>query len=397
MTLCVIPFMNLTSNSRGDIKMCCNATSSTPCEFPKKEDGTRFNLAEDNIAEVWNTKEFRTIRKDMLEGKRNPTCERCYQEEDAGIESHRIKFNKRFEKSDITFEEKLDFNPLFIDFRLSTLCNLKCRMCTPFYSSQWVDEWNEVSKLVDDPVHRQLKPEEMLQLKKSTWSDKDKVYENLDLLSETITEINLQGGEPTLIKQNIDLLEMVINKGRAKDVVLKYISNITNISERQYELWKEFKHLIYHCSIDAHGPLVRYIRHPADWDTIEENFIRLHKLENAEVFIDCTITAYSILRLPKMIEWAKNYPNATLFLNVLDWPNFINIRMLPPELKQQAEEQLQPYMYHDRVPGIIKYMYSKDWYPRLFGQFTRYTNYLDNSRNEKLIDYLPEFKEYGFD
>ena len=43
MTLCVIPFMNLTSNSRGDIKMCCNATSSTPCEFPKKKDGSRFN------------------------------------------------------------------------------------------------------------------------------------------------------------------------------------------------------------------------------------------------------------------------------------------------------------------------------------------------------------------
>ncbi|MFZ9151303.1 MAG: hypothetical protein ACO22T_09025, partial [Burkholderiales bacterium] len=35
-------------------------------------------------------------------------------------------------------------NKLFI--RMGNLCNLKCRMCNPYSSSPWVDDWNDMAK-----------------------------------------------------------------------------------------------------------------------------------------------------------------------------------------------------------------------------------------------------------
>ena len=397
MTLCVIPFISVKSNTRGDIKLCCQAKSSSPNEFAKTETGRRYNIAIDNIEQVWNSQDYRTLRKDMLDGKRNATCQKCYEEEDAGIESPRLRYNERFKDYKINYEEVLDFSPQYMDIRLSTLCNLKCRMCTPFYSSQWVDEWNGLSLIVDDPVYRKLSLKEMSDLKKSHWSNNDIVYKNLEILSDTVTFINLAGGEPTIIKQNIELLKMIINKGRADKVTLQYETNLTNISNHQLELWKHFESVILRCSIDHPSNFIKYIRYPADWKSIEENFKKLYKMQNGKIYICTVVSAYSIMRLPDMIDWANQFPKATLYFSLLESPNWLSIKTLPRKLKEKVISKLDPYMEYDKIPGIVKIMNSENWDTTYFQEFKNYTNYLDNSRNEKLTDYIPEFKEYGFD
>ena len=115
----------------------------------------------------------------------------------------------RLKNYEIEYAENLEFKPQYVDLRLSSLCNLKCRMCTPFYSSQWVDEWNDLSKLVDDPVLRQLKPKEKINLKKPNWDQTQIFNENLQKLSKHANYINVSGGEPTIVKQNIDFLKYI--------------------------------------------------------------------------------------------------------------------------------------------------------------------------------------------
>jgi hypothetical protein len=101
---------------------------------------------------------------------------------------------------------------------------------------------------------------------------------------------------------------------------------------------------------------------------------------------------YNILYLDKLIEWALPY-NVKIYFNILNHPDELNIRVLPKELKILAEERLQSYLYLEKVEGIIKYMWAEDWSNKL-DKFISYTNALDKSRDERLIDIVPEFKNY---
>ena len=71
----------------------------------------------------------------------------------------------------------------------------------------------------------------------------------------------------------------------------------------------------------------------------------------------------------------------------------MNIQCLPHQLKQQAEQQLEPYLQKPKVKDVIKYMWSKDWTEKL-PDFYKYTHTLDQSRDEDLYSIVSEFKEY---
>ena len=43
---------------------------------------------------------------------------------------------------------------------------------------------------------------------------------------------------------------------------------------------------------------------------------------------------------------------------------------------------------------MIDYMQSENWYDTLWNDFMDYTNTLDKSRNENILEVVPEFKEY---
>ena len=102
---------------------------------------------------------------------------------------------------------------------------------------------------------------------------------------------------------------------------------------------------------------------------------------------------YNILRLHKFIEWAKPYGHK-IYFNILNHPEYLNIRVLPDKLKRQANEQLLSYLDLPKVQGIIDYMWHEDWSTKL-PAFYKYTHTLDKSRNENLYKIVPEFEQYG--
>ena len=70
----------------------------------------------------------------------------------------------------------------------------------------------------------------------------------------------------------------------------------------------------------------------------------------------------------------------------------MNVRVLPDNLKQLAAKRLQPWIKHDKVEGLINYMMAEDW-TKHNKKFVEYTESLDKSRNQSLIDVAPELKE----
>ena len=377
-TFCILPWMHLATNASGNLRVCCNSTPGK--NFITKEDGTPYKLHRDDLEEAWNSEVYQAIRKQMLAGERPEMCTRCFREEDVGIKSARQAWNEKWsEDKEYTLDAPFDIK--YVDLRLGNLCNLKCRMCNPYASSMWVKDWN----LVEDA----LSPSEYDRLSNMSWPEKEKTWENLFSIANTVDEIYLTGGEPTIIKEQHRLLDYFIDNGTAKNIKLKYNTNLTNVPKHLLDKWKKFKRVQLNCSIDAVGKLDRYIRYPSNWETVQRNFETIRQLDNANIEIHCTVQMYNILRLHELIEWAKPYGHK-IYLNILNHPDYLNIRVLPEELKQQAKQSLQSHLDVPKMQGVIDYMFAEDWSNKL-KDFVKYTQALDKSRNENILDIVEEF------
>ena len=379
-TFCILPWNHIATTSTGNFRVCCN---STPGEnYILKEDGSSYNISKDEISEVWNSQTYTTIRKQMLDGERPNMCKRCFREEDSGISSSRNAWNSKWDTENKEFNTTANLEDIkYVDIRLSNLCNLKCRMCNPYSSSQWLDEWNMVAK---DKLTESI----VIKLSKMDWPEEDKVWETLELLSDSIEEIYLTGGEPTIIKSQHKLLDYLINAGKSSNITLKYNTNLTNIPKHLLESWKLFKSVKLNCSIDAIGELNRYIRYPSDWATIERNFFKVRELPNVITEVHCTVQMYNIFHLHQVLDWA-NSNRVKVYLNILDHPDHLNIRVLTDEMKIRVENNLIKYYDMPKVKGVVDYMMEDDW-SHLYAEFIRYTQILDESRNESLEALVPE-------
>lgn len=378
-TFCALPWMHIATTATGNFRVCCNSTPGK--NLIRKSDNTPYKIAKDDINEAWNSETYTNIRNQMLNNERPEMCQRCFREEDVGIKSARINANNKWQ-TEKQYAEHADLDIQYVDIRLSNLCNLKCRMCNPYSSNMWLKEWDLVSDALD--------PDEYDRLNKMNWPSNNMVWENLYKIADTVEEIYLTGGEPTIIKEQHKLLDYYIDKGTAHKIKLKYNTNLTNVPKHLLDKWTQFKQVQLNCSIDAVGELDRYIRYPSDWDTVQKNFDIIQKLPNAVIEIHCTVQMYNILRLHKLIDWAIPHGHK-IYFNILNHPEELNIRVLPKHLKDQAAAQLQPYLHLDKVQGIIDYMYAENWHDK-YNKFLSYTNALDSSRNENLFDLIPEFE-----
>tara|TARA_B100000212_G_scaffold130283_1_gene97687 strand:- start:885 stop:2036 length:1152 start_codon:yes stop_codon:yes gene_type:complete len=376
-TFCILPWMHLATNARGRLRVCCNSTPGK--NFIEKTDGTYYKLFKDNLEEAWNSEVYQKIRKQMIDGERPDMCQRCFREEDAGVRSARQAWNEKW-KQDKEYTTDAPFDIKYVDLRLGNLCNLKCRMCNPYASNQWVKEWSLVEEA--------LSPEEYKNLSSMDWPEIEKTWENLFSIAHTVEEIYLTGGEPTIIREQHRLLDYFIEKGTAKNIRLKYNTNLTNVPKHLLDKWSKFKRVQLNCSIDATGKLDRYIRHPSNWETIERNFNTIRQLENANIEIHCTVQMYNILRLHELIEWALPYEHK-IYFNILNHPECLNVRCLPKHLKEKAEENLKPYLLLPRMQGVIDYMWAEDWSDKI-PEFNQYTKRIDASRKENIRDVVPE-------
>jgi MoaA/NifB/PqqE/SkfB family radical SAM enzyme len=371
----------MATSASGILRVCCNSTPGQ--NFITKEDGSRYRINKDDLKEAWNSETYKTIRQQMLNGERPEMCARCFREEDAGITSTRQNWNEKWAQ-DRDYTVNAPFNIRYVDIRLGNLCNLKCRMCNPYASNMWVKEWSLVADALEESEYNRLK--------NMNWPEQAKVWDNLELVADTVEEIYLTGGEPTIIKEQHKLLDYYINKGTAHKIRLKYNTNLTNIPEELVKKWKHFKKIQLNCSIDAYGELDRYIRYPSDWATIDKNFKRIRKQKKVNIEIHCTVQMYNILRLHEFLEYALVL-NHKIYFNILNHPECLNIRVLPAKLKDAAFESLMPYLEVPKLKGVIDYMYAEDWSDKM-DEFIDYTFALDKSRNQYLTAIIPEFEEY---
>jgi len=400
-TFCVIPWVHVAISTSGSFRPCCTVSYLKDDYKPGEKTGgfeSFHYIYKEKIEDVWNSNTYRDFRKKMLRGEKISACSRCYREEAAGIASPRIRNNETFDLNinELDPEGFCSLDQIkYIDIRLGNKCNIKCRMCNPYTSDQWVSD--------ERKTHLRGTPEEeLIRLESMDWYNNELFWENISALLDTCEIMYFSGGEPTLFKgRKYKLFDECIDKGLAKNITLRYNTNATLLPKELIEYWKHFKKVRVQCSIDGFGKVNEYIRYPTKWKTIDRSMKILNELretnQNMSVYVYTAVQMYNAFDLINLLDYLKQY-EIFPFLNILNHPSYYNLKTLYKDQKEIVSDKINSWYEKNRkhfnqdcddLLNVIKYMNKDDW-SHLYKDFLYEAKLLDEVRDQKLEDYIPE-------
>ena len=144
-SFCVLPWIHLNLSPDGAASLCCHSPAAM------NEGEHRLNAQTYTLREIWESNALKDVRRRMAGGERIAQCGTCWHNERFSGTSFRAESNKRWLDGNPALRAAIESaenwaapgDPLYLDLRLGNLCNLKCTICKPLYSSQ----------IERDPVH----------------------------------------------------------------------------------------------------------------------------------------------------------------------------------------------------------------------------------------------------
>lgn len=411
-SFCVLPWMHVFADESGVMYPCCRSVGS---QLPNvDEDGQPYRIQDEGrLVEGWNSAYMRKLRLDMLEARRPRPCERCYMYDDLGIRSHRLSANTTYRSRIAEFlargddEQRVPLDLHSVDLRLGNLCNLRCRMCSPQSSKALIQEWADLYRVPSDH-------EAFDRFRRLDWFSSESFWKIFEKHTPQLEWLHFAGGEPLLVPQMFDFLQRLVELGRAEHITLNYTTNGTALPKRIYELWPHFQNVRVTVSLDGFDKVNSFIRHPANWRTIDRNLRILD--EHADQLncsgglgLNTTVQMFNIFRLDDLLRYvAKTLrrfepPNLTL----LTYPEHFSIQLLPPAMKNRAMMRLRAFLdsfsghwpehwegapfeqFMSRVEGVFDHLMSADRSDAI-PEFRRWTEHQDQFRGQNVCEVIPE-------
>lgn len=388
-TACVLPWSHVFIASTGEVFPCCMSQSLSSRIVDDQGNPIK---AQDpaSIYEAWNSSQMKSIRSSMLKGDRPEACKACYLQEDLGQHSYRQSMNEKFPSSFQQIESNMmsdspDFRVLSLDLRGSNLCNLKCRMCAPWSSQALRKEWETF-----------LKREFPTKSKGLSFAVSQFFLEH----ASSVEHIRLAGGEPLLMEDLHSFLEALVQQKESSHIDLSFNTNLTFLQEKHLELWKSFRKVKVSVSLDAYGDLNTYIRYPSKWNDIVKNIERIllysKTVKPLTIRIQTTVLIYNIFKLKDLVRFLYSQYSIFPQINILSSPLHMNIQALPMPLKEKAylciQELEEEFPEMQDLKALKEFIFLKDQSEH-FPKFWEWTNFFDQSRNQKISDYVPELQE----
>ena len=376
-TFCPLPWMHLATHPEGKVTLCC-VSDHTNNMSVAKNNGFELNLNRNKVIEIVNSEYFVQVRNEMRSGIKPQACMRCYEEEDKSMGSKRELELKRFGINYSDNEGIVDPNLKFIELRLGNLCNVRCRTCNPASSTQWILEYSKLQNSLPFVTRYPLKID-------TNWTQSDEFWNDLLENSKNVELIYINGGEPTLVEKHWNYLERLIERGLHKQVKLWYSINMTNLPDKLLDIWKQFKEVEIHCSIDDIGERNSYIRKGTSWEDVETNLQKIRNNPWIQASVTQTVSWMNIFYIEEFKEYFDKLGMKTQSNLVYD-PKFYSISILPESLKSMLRNKITNFDY------LLDHV-SSDINIETFKQGLAYNNWLDESRKEKFSEVFSEWAE----
>jgi radical SAM protein with 4Fe4S-binding SPASM domain len=386
-TFCMIPWTHLHTWPDGRVLTCCMTHM----------DDSMGNLKDMTLEQAWNSTQQKQLRKDLLNGKANKLCNRCYEQERHSINTTRTWANEKLNHHwDVVESTKEDgtvdkVNLPYIDFRFSNLCNFKCRTCGPDLSSSWYEDhnkmWNGGAK------NKIIRP----------YKDEKRFWEVVEPYIDGLEEVYFAGGEPLIMEEHYRILQRLVEK-KMFHVRLKYNTNFSQVIYKGVDVFKEwdkFEYVEIGASLDATHKRGEYLRAGQNWDQVEENRKNVfEKCPRAFFFVATCVDVFNSFHVSDFhIDWIKKgWVGPHSLLNPLQIPEYLRVQILPKEMKDKLAEKwtkAQQWMIentnadHRRYESMISYLYEADETDKI-EEWLRTTDKLDKLRNENWREVFPE-------
>jgi MoaA/NifB/PqqE/SkfB family radical SAM enzyme len=292
----------------------------------------------------------------MIAGKKLKTCYKCWHAIDQGLQALRRTNNQEYHIKNTNPDGSINYTSKDVQLHFGNVCNLNCKMCSQMYSHAI---GKELLKMGDeDPDFLKWVKKESGVLNNWTgeldvvydWFKNEKVKKSIfEHVSKHVTDFNVIGGEPTVIKEFFELLEYCHDQNTLKDKTIGLCTNVTNVNPRLTKWLPEMKSVTVFPSVDGVNDRQEYIRYPSDWKTVVKN-LNFYKdifttSKKGSIIFQPAIQTLNIDMLDEMIEFFlsfrdENYNCNISFVSYVQYPLICNYHFLPSDYKNKVADNL---------------------------------------------------------
>jgi len=306
---CAAPWRGLHINPNGDVKTCCAG-----------DPNMLGNLNTQTIEQILHGPVMQEIRQSISQGQPHAKyCYNCVQSERYG-RSERDWHNNVSPEFDPTTASLTEHQPVIVDVRWNTTCNLSCNYCGDKCSSKWAALKHIPFKSGARPYYEQ-------------------VCDYLETHKSSIKEVVLVGGEPLLLPENTRLLDVI-----PEDCLVTLITNMNVELDNN----RVFSKLInrpkvgWSMSFDNIGSHFEYVRHGGSWALLEKNLDIIQNLMQKGQWggIHAVYNLYNATRVIELTNFAREQ-NLTIHWQSLYQPDYLDPVKLGPEIAQLARNEIE--------------------------------------------------------
>ena len=392
-TFCMMPWLHLHAFPDGRAYPCCFALDQYPVG----------DLNKDSMETVFNSKDMKKMRLNMLDDKPSRQCTKCYDQEKSGFFSLRLSSNKHFGHNigmvDNTNEDgSADCIIKYWDIRFSNLCNMACRSCGTWFSSNWYEDHKKLTG--KPPDHAKI-----MRVGRTA----DDIWEQMLKQFDHVEQFYFAGGEPLIMEEHYRILKE-LDKRKMYHVRLFYNTNFSKLKFKDLdvlELWNKFDSVSVGASLDAEGKRGEFMRKGTVWkDTVANRKKMLEICPQVDFYISSTVGLINALHI---VDFHRNWTDQGLLkpqdfnFNLLQYPFWQRIDLLPNAYKQKVKEKYEKHLEwlrpQDHLTRATKgfesgldYMMRRDNFTH-FHKFKEGMQKLDAIRNENILEVFPELKE----
>lgn len=419
-SFCAIPFVGMFVDSNQKLGFCCMAPG--PNGQIKLKNNEQAYAGKHSICSAWNSPTMVKIREQMINGETVAACSNCHYRESFGKVSNRQHSIKewKWRLGEKGFDELITKcvenhfispdTPVYLDLRLGNLCNLKCRMCNPWNSSQIAKEHFDLYET--DKVYKGLWTKYLGQnptylKEENLWFESNFLWDEILSMIPNLRKVYMTGGEPTMVEGNFKFMKACIEMGHTDNLTLFFNLNCTNLNGKFLDLIKQFKNVSINASIDGVNETNEYIRYPSKWSAIDKNFKGLAEIEHLDLKVTPTLTVFNALECDRVIEYVKSVS--------VEYNKKIEIDYLFNSSIPSFDCTIIPVDYRKTVVARLKKLADDEWIKKsiftsnsveslisilespqnknvltLIDDFFKLTNSQDAYRKQSFKDSLPE-------
>lgn len=390
-SICMLPWISIETSPIGTARPCCMAKDEIRDEY-----GAKYDLNHTDLTTIYRSEYMQDLRKQFRAGEKPATCNRCWDEEDAGRDSKRIHTRTRLKELYAQVDWTND-NPdqlWFIDLKLGNICNLKCRICGSWSSSKWAEEeLAYMPGLEDKKSHLAYK-----WLRAGAWPRKTETFwDNLRSLLPNIKYFEFTGGEPWLIEEHFELLEFAVAEGHGKHIDIHYNTNATQPPTRLVPLLSQLGRVDIAFSIDNVGDRFEYERYGAKWDEANTIIDATHGLKwvypNITTQLCFTINVQNVYYLDELLAWADTKGFGDIYFNMMHSPDHMSVQMMTPAAQELVINKLKTTFwastkYQQEIDSVVKFIELGSGSDGT--EFLKKMQQTDTHRRQNFVDTHPE-------